>query len=229
MPASVRFAAVLATVATTAALGAATASAQTPVPPDQVTTPGAPAPVGGRNDNNNSCSLHLKSQKRVSKDDDLTVDYTLRCATPINGYTLSVVTSATDEPVSAFETEIFAAKRTGEVLPDQSFSCFGDSPGWGVNCTGVYGGAYATIPGTFDLAVPQSNVRQIPGLTVTATVMRWLPVPDGKGGFKKNADGSPAITGAIAGPFKARYDDPKIKKAKPKKAKKATKKAAARR
>jgi hypothetical protein len=203
-----------------AGLAAAGALAQTPTPaPDNVITPGPPPAVDNtRNDSNNSCFLNLASVGRASAEDDLTVGYVLKCATPITGYSLSVQTGAgTRVPsVTAFETEVFAlAKGTNAVLPDQSFSCSGEQPGFGVNCTGYYGGAYATIPGTFDLQVPVDNLRAVPSLAVTATVFRATPTSDGKGGFKKNADGSPAIVSSVSGPYAARLNDPSIKATKP--------------
>ncbi|WP_320673101.1 hypothetical protein [Patulibacter defluvii] len=228
MTASARIAGFAAAVATVAALGVSTASAQTVDPPDQIVTPGTLAPPdGSRNPNQNSCHFNLKSQKRT-KGEDLRVDYTLQCALPINAYSVSVSADG-DEPVSLYGGEIFPHKKTGEVLADQSFGCFGELPGWGFNCTGSYGGAYALIPGTFDLDVPAAitNLRNVPGLKVTVTTIRWTGSPDGKGGFKKNADGSPTIVGAIAGPFKAKLRDPKPvakkAKAKAKKAKAAAK------
>lgn len=227
MNASARIAGLAAAVATVATLGVSTASAQTVDPPDQIVTPGPlTAPDGSRNANQNSCHFNLKSQKRV-KGEDLTVDYTLQCALPINAYAVSVSADG-PEPVSVFESEIFAQKKTGETLPDQAFGCFGDLPGWGFSCSGNYGGAYAVIPGKFDLDVPAgiTNLRQIPGLKLTVTAIRWTGSPDGKGGYKKNADGSPTIVGALSGPFKGKIRDPKLKKVAKKKAAKAKARAA---
>lgn len=213
-----RLAAAAITTVVAAGTLASGASAQTPAPAnpgDTVVTPGTPvAPDATRNDSNNSCSLHLKSQARPTLEDDLTVDYALRCATPITGYSISVSTGARVAPVTAFETEVFAIQKgTGAVLPDQGFNCSGEQPGWGVNCTGYYGGAYATLPGTFDLSTGVSNLRQVLGLSVTATVFRAVPSPDGKGGYKKNADGSPTIVSSVAGPFNAKIDDPGLRSA----------------
>jgi hypothetical protein len=215
---SSRIAAVAVTTVVAAGTLASVAGAQTPTPApgapgDTVVTPGAPVATDAtRNDSNNSCSLHLKSQDRPSLEDDLTVGYSLRCATPITGYSLSVSAGSGVPPVSGFETEVFAIQKgTGAVLPDQGFSCTGEQPGYGVNCTGYYGGAYATLPGTFDMETGVSNLRQVLGLSVTATVFRAVPSPDGKGGYKKNADGSPTIVSYVAGPFKAKIDDPGLR------------------
>jgi hypothetical protein len=201
---------------TTIALATTSATAQTTTPPEQVVTPGTAAPTtGARNDANNSCFLHLKSRAREEAGDDLTVDYVLKCATPINGYTITVTRGdKREEAVSTYETEIFATKKgTGDVLPDQAFNCFGDIPGFGFSCSGYYGGAYASIPGTFDLDSQARNLRTIPGLRVTATVARWKGRPDGKGGYAKNADGSPVIDAALSGPFYASILDKKPAKA----------------
>lgn len=219
MSVSSRLAAAAITTVVAAGALASGASAQAPAPAaapgDTVVTPGTPvAPDATRNDSNNSCSLHLKSQARPTLEEDLTVDYSLRCATPITGYSLSVSTGARVAPVTAFETEVFAIQKgTGTVLPDQGFNCSGEQPGWGVNCTGYYGGAYATLPGTFDLATGVSNLRAVLGLSVTATVFRAVPSPDGKGGYKKNADGSPTIVPSVSGPFVAKVDDPGLRSA----------------
>jgi hypothetical protein len=157
----------------------------------------APAPAD-QNPSNLLCKGHIA--KGAPDPDDPgsgVVDYTFACSQAITGYSLVLNREAT-----AMETEVFATDATTkEVVPTDGFSCNGDIPGFGINCTGVYGGKWSVIAGRYDI---DGNVctepRPHPMLVVTYAA--------------KNSKGG--IDQYIAGPFdlgRPRASCPKGRKA----------------
>ena len=73
--------------------------------------------------------------------------YTFACSQPITGYP-----ARPHKPATAFETEVFGTDpATKEVLATDVFSCNGEQPGWGVNCTGANVGSWHPITSTFTI------------------------------------------------------------------------------
>jgi hypothetical protein len=95
----------------------------------------APAPADV-NFNNLDCRGSV-TKGDASADDPTAhlVKYRFACNGPITGYALQ-----TNTEVQSIETETFGADaKTGAVFNDDSFSCNGDLPGYGVNCVGKAG------------------------------------------------------------------------------------------
>ena len=111
-------------------------------------TRSTPAPAD-QNPSNTLCKGHIK---KGEADPDFPengrVEYRFACSQAITGYTL-----LPEKEVQGYETEIFATDaKTGNVIATDAFGCTGDQPGYGVNCTGTYGGSWNTVTGTFDIA-----------------------------------------------------------------------------
>jgi hypothetical protein len=105
----------------------------------------APAPAD-QNPSNTLCKGHIGKGKADPDDPTAgTVDYSFACSQAITGYSL-----LPDKQATGIETEVFALDaKTKEVVSTDAFSCSGDLPGWGVNCTGTYGGNWELVNGTF--------------------------------------------------------------------------------
>jgi hypothetical protein len=95
----------------------------------------APAPADV-NFNNLDCRGSVtKGEPSVDDPAATQVKYRFACNGPITGYALQ-----TNTEVQSLETETFGADaKTGAVFNDDSFSCSGDLPGYGVNCVGKAG------------------------------------------------------------------------------------------
>jgi hypothetical protein len=107
--------------------------------------------VADQNPNNTLCKGHIDKGKPDPDDPDSgVVSYTFACSQPITGYSV-----LPDKPATAFETEVFGTDAaTKEVLATDAFSCSGEQPGWGVNCTSTTssnGGNWHPITSTFTI------------------------------------------------------------------------------
>jgi hypothetical protein len=104
-----------------------------------------PAPADA-NPNNTLCKGHTSKGKPNADDPDSGVlEYTFACSQPITGYVIQP-----DKQATGYETEVFGVDpATKETLASDAFSCAGDIPGFGVNCTGSYTGLWHTVTSTF--------------------------------------------------------------------------------
>jgi hypothetical protein len=108
----------------------------------------APTSVADQNPNNTLCKGHVDKGK-ADPDDPTSgvVEYTFACSQAITGYSLVL-----DKPANAFETEVFGSDpKTGDVLGTDAFSCNGDQPGWGINCTGANVGNWHNVKSSFTI------------------------------------------------------------------------------
>ena len=135
------------------------------------------------NDANRDCRGHIEKGEPDPDDPDSTqVTYFLACSGPITGFSI-----LPEKQVTGYETELFATdKTTKEVVPSDAFGCTGDIPGYGVNCTGTYGGEYRVIKGTFAMNDKLCKEPRADPIVVVAIA-------------GKNAKGD--VTQAIAGPY----------------------------
>jgi hypothetical protein len=161
------------------------------------------------NDNQTACTGQVKPGEPDPDDPDVSVvHYRFKCSNPITGYQIVPGTE-----IEGFETEVFATDlASGDVVPEDSFSCNGDLPGLGLNCVGNYTGHWHLAEGTFkidgNLCAHPESARIKPLLTVMRASI--------------DSKGKPAQ--AIAGPF--RLNGPKGCPKPPKKAKKSARKSA---
>jgi hypothetical protein len=141
-----------------------------------------PAPAD-QNPSNTLCKGHVTKGK-PDPDDPTSgvVEYMFACSQPITGYSI-----LPDHQATAYETEVFGTDaKTKEVIPTDAFSCNGDLPGWGVNCTGSTAGPWSTLTGTFTM---EGDVCKEP--RVDPLVMVTFANINSKGG----------VTQYIAGPY----------------------------
>lgn len=124
----------------------ATAAAQTPTPtpapaPIEIPTTGAPITPNGTDNaptpGTNECYARLFKPKDVPAsfggEGTVVAQYRLRCSSDVTGFTFGF-----NRPVLSAETELFPTLlASNAVIPDESFNCAGDFPGWGLTCTGV--------------------------------------------------------------------------------------------
>lgn len=99
-------------------------------------------------DFNDNTSCHGHIARGVADPDQpelVPVQYTFQCDGKITGY--SIVT-APERQVQGAETEVFVTDGNGDVVPNDSFSCNGTFPGYGINCVAPAGSDYKT-PGNF--------------------------------------------------------------------------------
>jgi len=139
--------------------------------------------IADQNPNNTDCRGHVEKGEPSPDDPSATqVKYVFACSGPITGYQIQP-----QIPAQSIDTEVFALDRTTkQVVPTDSFSCAGDIPSYGINCTGVYGGNYEIVSGQFSIDPKLCDEPRVdPLLTVVYA--------------SKNASG--AVTQAIAGPF----------------------------
>jgi hypothetical protein len=115
------------------------------------------------------------------------VKYTIQCDGKIGGYSIS---TAPERQVIGAETEVFVTDGNGAVVPTDSFSCGGEFPGYGINCSSPVGGEYKAagnyIVGQFFVDANRcKNPRLDPLLTVSLA--------------DKNSSGGVVLT--MSGPF----------------------------
>jgi hypothetical protein len=94
------------------------------------------------------CKGHITKGAADPDDPDSgVVEYTFACSQPITGYSV-----LPDKPSTSFETEVFGTDpTTKDVLATDAFSCNGEQPGWGVNCTGANVGNWHPITSKFTI------------------------------------------------------------------------------
>jgi hypothetical protein len=104
--------------------------------------------VADQNPNNTLCKGHINKGAADPDDPDSgVVSYTFACSQPITGYSVMP-----DKAATGFETEVFGTDpATKEVLATDAFSCNGEQPGWGVNCTGANVGSWHPITSSFTI------------------------------------------------------------------------------
>jgi hypothetical protein len=111
--------------------------------------------------NNMDCHGHVEKEPDSADDPGSTqVRYSFACNGPITGYQVQP-----NLEVQSMETEVFGFDRKANApYPNDSFSCSGDLPGYGVNCVGFAGfldnakrtydpsiKSYVLISGTFSI------------------------------------------------------------------------------
>src|SRR3954453_14830394 len=124
----------------------------------------SPAPADN-NPNNTLCKGHASKGAPDPDDPDSgVVQYTFACSQPVTGYSVMP-----DHQATGYETEVFGSDpQTKEIVAADAFSCNGDIPGWGVNCTGALTGNWHTVTSTFTIdGVPCAEPRVDPLLLVT--------------------------------------------------------------
>ena len=99
-----------------------------------------------QNPNNMLCKGHIAKGKPDPDDPDSgVVEYAFACSQPISGYSV-----LPDHQATGYETEIFGSDpKTKDVIATDAFSCNGDIPGWGINCTGTTTAGWHVVSGTF--------------------------------------------------------------------------------
>jgi hypothetical protein len=108
----------------------------------------APKSIADQNPNNTLCKGHVTKGAADPDDPDSgVIEYTFACSQPITGYSV-----LPDKPSTSFETEVFGTDpATKEVAATDAFSCNGEQPGWGVNCTGANTGNWHPITSKFTI------------------------------------------------------------------------------
>lgn len=146
--------------------------------------------------NSMDCAGHVEKAPDSEDDPGATqVRYDIACNGPITGYQIQP-----NLEVQSYETETFGIDRkTGQPYPNDSFSCAGDLPGYGINCTGFAGfldnakrtydpsqKSYVLISGTFSI---DGDICAEPRVDPLLTVMT--------AGIGSNGN----VTQAISGPY----------------------------
>jgi hypothetical protein len=106
----------------------------------------APSAPADANPNNTLCKGHT-SKGKPNPDDPTSgvLEYTFACSQPITGYIIQP-----DKQASGYETEVFGVDpATKETVAADAFSCAGNIPGFGINCTGSYSGLWHTVTSSF--------------------------------------------------------------------------------
>jgi hypothetical protein len=108
----------------------------------------APNSVADQNPSNTLCKGHIaKGEADPDDPDSGVVAYMFACSQPITGYSV-----LPDKEATGFETEVFGTDpKTKDVVPADAFSCNGEQPGYGVNCTGINTGNWHNVSGTFTI------------------------------------------------------------------------------
>ena len=143
----------------------------------------APQSIADSNPNNTICKGHITKGAADPDDPDSgVIEYTFACSQPITGYSV-----LPDKPSTSFETEVFGTDpATKDVLATDAFSCNGEQPGWGVNCTGANVGNWHPITSKFTIDGDVcAEPRVDPLLVVTYA----------------SADSKGKVTQYIAGPY----------------------------
>ena len=103
------------------------------------------------------CGGVLNRAKPTADDPNL-VNYKFTCNWGVSAYTLIVSRKPNDDAtIDDFASSVTVFDPTGNPLSTQSFSCFGQIPGNGINCNAGAGGYMAapnTAEGSFDLTEP---------------------------------------------------------------------------
>jgi hypothetical protein len=135
-----------------------------------------------QNPANTLCKGHINKGKPDPADPTSgVVEYTFGCSQAITGYTI-----LPDKQATSYETEVFGADpKTKEVVANDAFSCMGDLPGWGINCTGTYTGNWDAVKASFTV---DGNVCKEPRVDPLLVVTYA-------------ADNGGKVTQYIAGPF----------------------------
>lgn len=139
-------------------------------------------------DANRTCWGKIEAGKPDPDDSTaVPVKYTIQCDGKIGGYS---ITTAPERRVSGVETEVFVTDGAGAVVGSEQFSCGGEFPGYGINCSAIVGGEYKTagnfIVGEFYVDRNRcANPRLDPILTVAFA--------------EKNSSGGVVLT--MSGPF----------------------------
>lgn len=107
----------------------------------------APAARAESNPNNYDCQGHIEKGTPAPGEEDTTVRYRFACNGPITGYQLQTNLSDT-----GFDTDTSVFDRFNVPVTTDAFSCAGDFPGYGFNCTGTYSGRYNNVVGQFTIA-----------------------------------------------------------------------------
>ncbi|MCW3039854.1 MAG: hypothetical protein JWM31_1759 [Solirubrobacterales bacterium] len=133
------------------------------------------------NPSNYDCQGHIEAGTPAPGEEDTTVRYRFGCNGPITGYQIQTNLSDT-----GFDTDTVVFDRFNVPVTTDAFSCAGDFPGFGFNCTGTYSGAYNNVLGQFTIAERLcAEPRLDPLLTVTYAT----------------ADANRKVTQYISGPF----------------------------
>ena len=141
----------------------------------------APMAAADANPNNYDCGGHIEAGKPQPGDDDTQVLYVFACGGPITGYQIQPQIGDT-----GFDTGTSVFDAQGSAITTDSFTCQGDFPGWGINCTGKYSGNYGKVTGQFSIATKLcAEPRVDPLLTVVYAT----------------ADSKGVVTQAISGPY----------------------------
>jgi hypothetical protein len=134
------------------------------------------------NPNNYECIGNLKAGAPELGSEEQQVQYTISCDGPITGYQLE-----TQIPITGVSAAPITENGKGEELLD-TFSCFGEIPGFAVNCGGLAQQDWETITGEFAIGTPICSEPRVDALlTVTYAYAE-----------SKTAGG---IAQAISGPF----------------------------
>lgn len=141
----------------------------------------APTAGADANPNNLDCRGHIEAGKPAPGDDDVQVKYVFGCGGPISGYQIQPQLGDT-----GFDTAASVFDAADNPITTDSFTCQGDFPGWGINCTGKYSGAYGRVIGQFAIAGKLCDEPRVdPLLTV----------------FSATVDAKGVVTPAISGPY----------------------------
>jgi hypothetical protein len=106
----------------------------------------APSAPADQNPSNTLCKGHT-SKGKPEPDDPTSgvVEYSFACSQAITGYMVQP-----DKQATGYDTEVFGADpKTKEVIATDAFSCSGDIPGFGINCTGSYNGNWEAVASRF--------------------------------------------------------------------------------
>ena len=134
------------------------------------------------NPNNYECAGSLKAGPPELGSSEQQVEYKISCDGPITGFQLE-----TQIPVTGISTSPTTANGKGEELQD-TFSCFGELPGYSVNCGGLAQQDWETITGEFAIG---TNICAEPRVDALLTVTYAYAESKTPGG----------IAQAISGPF----------------------------
>ena len=136
--------------------------------------------------NNYECAGKIKAGPPELGSSEQQVQYTISCDGPITGYQLQ-----TQIPLTGVSAAPITQSGKGEELAD-TFSCFGELPGYAVNCVGLAQQDWEVITGEFAIGTKLcAEPRVDPLLTVSYAYTEAAKV---KGEI-------PKVTEAISGPF----------------------------
>ena len=126
---------------------------------------GTPAARAGLNDNQTRCHGSLKNGGKDPDDPTVSIlAYRFACSNPITGFQVQP-----DKAAVEYETELFPADLQGNPVEGDAFGCFGDLPGYGINCTGNYSGNWEVTSGTFKI---EGDACAEPRVDALLTVVR---------------------------------------------------------